>query len=164
MDERESVLMAEVALLGYFLRTPKDNVRQTSLPLGPLSGYTRGQTTQETDKPSPGTPLRVHQGTNYTGNTGNRQAFPWDHSKGTPGDKLHRKQTSLPLGPLSGCTRGKTTEETDKPTPGTPLRVYQGTCRLHRKQMRLPLGPLSGYTRGQTTQRTDISDLITERR
>jgi len=33
-------------------------------PLGPSSGYTRGQTTQ-TDKPSPGALLRVHQGTDY---------------------------------------------------------------------------------------------------
>ena len=105
MDERESVLMAEVALLGYFLRTPKDNVRQTSLPLGSLSGYTRGQTTQETDKPTPGIPLRVHQGADYTGN---RQAYPWDPSQGTPGDM-------------------QTTQKTDAPSPGTPLRVHQGT-------------------------------------
>ena len=33
-----------------------------SLPLGPFSGCTRGQTTQRMDKSSPGTLFRVHQG------------------------------------------------------------------------------------------------------
>ena len=42
-----------------------------------------------------------------------------------------QRQTSLPLGPFSGYTRGQ----------------------IAQRQTSLPLGPFSGYTRGQTTQR-----------
>ena len=54
----------------------------------------------DTDKPSPGTPLRV------------------------PRDRLHKWQTSLPLVPISDYTRGQTTpRQTSFPLHGAPLRV-----------------------------------------
>ena len=73
-----------MASLGVLLQTPKH--------------YT------ETDKPSPGTLLRVHQGTDCT------------------------ETASLPLGPFSGYTRGQTTQrQTSLRSPGALLRVNQGT-------------------------------------
>ena len=47
---------------------------RTSLPLGPFSGCTKGQATRRTDKSSPGTLFRVHQGTDYTEDG---QVFLW---------------------------------------------------------------------------------------
>ena len=72
------------------------------------------------DKPSPGTLFGVHQGTDYIHR--DRQAFSWDPSQGTD------------------------YTETDKPSPGTLLRV-----QTTQRQTSLLLGPFSGYTRGQTT-------------
>ena len=81
-------------------------------------------TTQRTDKSSCGTIFRVHQGTDYTEDG---LVFPWDPFQGAPGNRLHRGRTSLPLGPFSGCTRGQTTQRTDKSSPWTIFMVHQGT-------------------------------------
>ena len=109
-----------------FQGVPGDRLHRgrTSLPLGPFSESTRGQTTQRTDKSSPGTIFMVLQGTDYIEDG---QVFSWNPFQGAPGDRLHRRRTSLPLRPFSGCTRGQTTHRTDKSSPGTLFRVYQGT-------------------------------------
>ena len=96
--------------------------KQTSLPLGSFSGHTRGQTTQKLTS----LPLGSFSG-HTRGQTTHRQAFPWDSSQGIPGDRLHR---SLPLGPFSGHTRGQTTQ---KPSPRTLLRAHQTTDYTHRQ-------------------------------
>ena len=53
---------------GASLSTPGDrqHVDKQAFPWD-SSEYTRVQTTQRTDKPSPSTLFRVHQGTDYTG-------------------------------------------------------------------------------------------------
>ena len=57
-----------------------------ALSPGTLSGSIRGQTTYITDKSSPGTPLRVSQGTDYT----KTKAFPWKRFRSIPRDKQHK--------------------------------------------------------------------------
>ena len=104
---------------GASLGTPEDrqHVDKTSLP---WHTSTRGQTTQRTDKPSPGTLFRVHQGTDYMETS---RSSPGTHfrlhqgtdymetnrsSPGTTRGQTTWRQTSLSLGPFSGCTRRQT--------------------------------------------------------
>ena len=90
-----------------------------------------------------------HQETDYKRTNKSSPRAPFN----TPGDRLHKhSRTSLPLGPFSECIRGQTTYKTDKSSPGTILRVSQGTD--YTKTKSLPLEPLSKYTKGQTTWNT----------
>ena len=91
-SERGSVIKTDrQAFPWHPSRSTRRQTRQTSLPLAPLSGYQETDYTK-TDKPSPGTPLRV------PGDRLDRQAFPWHPSRNT---RRQTRQTGLPLAPLS---------------------------------------------------------------
>ena len=51
-----------------------------------------------------------------------RQAFPWDPSQGTPGDRLHRDRQAFPWDPSQG-TPGDRLHREDKPSPGSEKEV-----------------------------------------
>ena len=81
----------------HFVCYSKANYTVTNKPSeGVFLGALGDRLYIDTDKPSPGTPLRV------------------------PRDRLHKWQTSLPLVPISDYTRGQTTDEFSS---GAPLRV-----------------------------------------
>ena len=108
---------------GYTRGQTTHKTDEPSIPLDP-SQSTPGDRLHRNRLVFPWDPSQVHQGTDYTETdkpswdpsqgtlgtdyTENRRAFPWDPSQGTPGDRLHIKQTSLR-------------------SPWTLLRAHQGT-------------------------------------
>ena len=110
---------------GAPFRTPGDRLHEhsrTSLPLGPLSECIRGQTTYKTDKSSPGTLLRVSQGTDYTQRQKPSPGTPFEVYQGTDYTNTYRSSH----GTLSG---NHETDSTDKTAPGTTQYMYMmGLC------------------------------------
>ena len=108
---------------GTPLRVPRDRLHkwQTSLPLVPISDYTRGQTTPR-QMSFPLEPLSEYQETDYQG----RPVLPWNLSQSTWGQTIHKENllANLPLG-LSQNTHGdrSSSQIYKQPFPGT----HQGT-------------------------------------